>query len=92
MNPTSISRRSWPIQTQDPLHLKGGNSRTRVTIADDDHVPVVLSWEQPELAVLEDAGRVALRAVAVTTEDKIPENGFTFDVTVSTTDGDATQA
>ena len=75
-----------------PPHLKGSNSRTRVTIADDDHVPVLLSWEQPELAVFEDAGRVALRAVAITTEDKIPENGFTFDVRVSTTDGTATQA
>ena len=75
-----------------PPHLQGGNTAATVTIADDDHVPVLLSWEQPELAVLEDAGRVALRAVAVTTEDKIPENGFTFDVRVSTTDGSATQA
>ena len=74
-----------------PPHLGGGNSRTIVTIADDDHAPVLLSWEQPELAVFEDAGRVALRAVAVTKEDKKPETGFTFDVRVSTTDGSATQ-
>ena len=74
-----------------PPHLGGGNSRITVTIDDDDHAPVLLSWEQPELAVFEDAGRVALRAVAVTTEDKIPENGFTFDVRVSTTDGSANE-
>ena len=74
-----------------PPHLGGGNSRARVTIEDNDHVPVTLSWEHPELAVFEDAGRVTLRAVVATTQDRMPENGFAFDVDVFTTDGTATR-
>ena len=74
-----------------PPHLGGGNSRAKVTIDDDDQVPVTLGWEQPELAVFEDAGRVTLRAVATTTQDRMPEKGFAFDVSVFTTDGTATQ-
>ena len=41
------------------------------------------SWEH--------SPRVSLRAIAVTTKDKMPESGFTFDVTVATADGSATQ-
>ena len=72
-------------------HLQGGNARARITITDDDHVPVTLGWEQTEVAVNEDAGSVTLRALAITTTDKRPEDSFTFDVIVTTVDGSATQ-
>ena len=72
-------------------HLQGGNARARVTITDDDHVPVTLTWEQTEVAVNEDDGSVSLRALAITTTDKRPEDSFTFDVIVTTADGSATQ-
>ena len=77
-------------------HLQGGSDTATVTIADNDHVPVVLSWEQAA-ATAEEATSpgstrpVSLRAIAVTTKDKMPESGFTFDVTVATADGSATQ-
>ena len=67
-----------------------------MTIADNDHVPVVLSWEQAA-ATAEEATSpgttrpVSLSAVAVTTKDKMPESGFSFDVTVATANGSATQ-
>ena len=73
------------------LHLQGGNARAKVTITDDDHVPVTLGWEQTEVAVNEDAGSMTLRALAITTTDKRPEDGFTFAVIVTTVDGSATQ-
>ena len=58
---------------------------------DDEHVPVTISWERPDVTVDEDDGSVTLRAFAVTTEDKRPENGFSFDASVYTTNGSATQ-
>ena len=77
-------------------HLQGGPATATVTIADNDHVPVVLSWEQTAVTAEEatspgSARPVSLRAVAVTTKDKMPESGFTFDVTAATADGRATQ-
>ena len=77
-------------------HLQGGSDSATVTIADNDHVPVVLSWEQAAATVEEAASAgstrpVSLSAVAVTTKDKMPESGFTFDVTVATANGSATQ-
>ena len=77
-------------------HLQGGPDTATVTITDNDHVPVVLSWEQAA-ATAEEAtspgstNPVSLRAVAITTKDKRPESGFSFDVTVATADGSATQ-
>ena len=77
-------------------HLQGGPATATVTIADNDHVPVVLSWEQAA-ATAEEATSpgstrpVSLNAVAITTKDKMPESGFSFDVTVATADGSATQ-
>ena len=77
-------------------HLQGGPATATVTIADNDHVPVVLSWEQAAVTAEEATSPgttrpVSLSAVAVTTKDKMPESGFTFDVTVATADGSATQ-
>ena len=77
-------------------HLQGGSDTATVTITDNDHVPVVLSWEQAA-ATAEEATSpgttrpVSLSAVAVTTKDKMPESGFSFDVTVATANGSATQ-
>ena len=67
-----------------------------MTIADNDFVPVVLSWEQAAVTAEEATSPgstrpVSLSAVAVTTKDKRPESGFSFDVTVATADGSATQ-
>ena len=77
-------------------HLQGGPDTGTVTIADNDHVPVVLSWEQAAVTAGEATSPgstrpVSLRAVSVTTKDKMPESGFSFDVTVTTADGRATQ-
>ena len=72
-------------------HLQGGRSTAVVTIQDNEHVPVTLSWEQPDITVAENAGSTVLRAYAVTTVDKRPESGFTFDASISTSNGSATQ-
>ncbi len=72
-------------------HLQGGPSTAVVTIKDNEHVPVTLSWEQPDVTVRENAGSATLRAYAVTTEDKRPEDGFSFDASIRTSDGSATQ-
>ena len=72
-------------------HLQGGPSTAVVTIQDDEHVPVTLSWEQSDITVGENAGSATLRAYAITTEDKRPEDGFAFDASVSTSDGSAVQ-
>ena len=72
-------------------HLRGGPSTAVVTIKDDEHVPVTLSWEQTDTTVGEGAGNATLRAYAVTAVDKRPEDGFSFDATVYTSDGSAAQ-
>ena len=72
-------------------HLQGGPSTAVVTIKDNEHVPVTISWEQPDVTVRENAGSGTLRAYAVTTEDKRPEAGFAFDVSIYTSNGSATQ-
>ena len=72
-------------------HLRGGPSTAVVTIQDNEHVPVTLSWEQPDTTVGEGVGSATLRAYAITTLDKRPEDGFSFDATVQTSDGIATQ-
>ena len=59
-------------------HLQGDPSTAVVTIKDHEHVPVTLSWEQPDVTVREDAGSATMRAYAVTTVDKRPEDGFSF--------------
>ena len=72
-------------------HLRGGRSTATVTIADDDHVPVTIAWDRSSVTVDEGAGTVTLNAVAVTTLDKLPDTGFSFDVSVSLSGGDAVE-
>ena len=57
-------------------HLSEGDTVATVTINDNDHVPVNLSWEQSSFTVDEDAGTVTLRAEVTTEVDKMPESGF----------------
>ena len=78
-------------QTPGLTHLQGGPSTAVVTIQDNEHVPVTLSWEQTDVTVGENAGSATLRAYAVTTVDKRPEDGFSFDASISTSDGSAAQ-
>ena len=73
-------------------HLLGGPADASVTITDNDHVPVTMAWEQTALTVDEDVGSVTLSAVAVTTKDKMPESGFSFDASIDTSDGSATES
>ena len=72
-------------------HLQGGPATATVTIADNDHVPVTLSWEQSDLTVGENVGSATLRAYAITTVDKPPKDGFAFDAAIFTSDDSATQ-
>ena len=72
-------------------HLQGGPATAVVTIQDNEHVPVTISWEQPDLTVGENTGNATLRAYAITTVDKRPEDGFAFDASIRTSDGSAAQ-
>ena len=74
-------------------HASPGRSGSTavVTIQDNEHVPVTLSWEQPDITVSENTGNATLRAYAITTVDKRPEDGFSFDASIYTSDGSATQ-
>ncbi len=78
-------------QTPGLTHLQGGPATAIITIQDNEHVPVTLSWEQPDLTVSENTGNATLRAYAITTVDKRPEDGFSFDASISTSNGSATQ-
>ena len=72
-------------------HLNEGDTEVTVTINDNDHVPVELSWEQSSFTVDEDVGTVTLKAEVTTTVDKMPETGFVAAVSVATVDDSATQ-
>ena len=78
-------------ETPGELHLRGGNSTARVTITDDDPVPLVLGWERPEWSVEESDGTVTLKAVATTIINRMPEEGFSFEATVNTSNGRASR-
>ena len=56
-----------------------------------DDIPITLNWEETSLEAAEDAGSAVLTAVFTTTLDAPPEADFTFEVTLTTTDGSATQ-
>ena len=71
-------------------YVLGSPASAMATAEDDDRVPVTLSWDRTSVTVAERAGTVTLRAVATTTKDKQPESGFSFGVTLTTTDGTAT--
>ena len=72
-------------------HLSEGDTVVTVTITDNDHVPVELSWEQSSFTVDEDEGTVTLTAQVTTTVDKMPETGFVAAVSVETVDDSATR-
>ena len=78
-------------ETPGEPHLRGGNSTARVTITDDDPVPLALGWERPVWSVEEADGLVTLKAVAITTINRMPEEGFSFNAMVNTQNGDARQ-
>ena len=78
-------------ETSGLQHLQGGPKSATITIRDNEHVPVTLSWEQSDITVDEDDGSARLRAHAVTTVDKRPEDGFTFDASIYTSNGSAVQ-
>ena len=72
-------------------HLSEGDTVVTITINDNDHVPVELSWEQSSFTVDEDEGTVTLTAEVTTTVDKMPETGFVAAVSVETVDDSATR-
>ncbi len=73
-------------------HLQGNNASLAVTIADDDHGPVSISWEQSLVTVDEGAGTATLRAVVTTSGSEAPSADFILEATVSSTDGSATKS
>ena len=73
-------------------HLQGTNASLTVTIADDDHGPVTISWQQSTVTVDEDAGTATLRAVATTTQDEAPGADFVLSTSVSSVDGTAARS
>ena len=73
-------------------HLQGNNASLAVTIADDDHGPVTISWEQSSVTVDENAGTATLRAVVTTSGSEAPSADFILEATVSSTDGSATKS
>ena len=73
-------------------HLQGNNASLAVTIADDDHGPVTISWEQSLVTVDEGAGTATLRAVVTTSGSQAPSADFILEATVSSTDGSATKS
>ena len=83
------ARVAW--ETPGEPHLRGGNSTARVTITDDDPVPLVLGWERPEWSVEESDGSVTLKAVAITTINRMPEEGFSFEASVRTSGDSASE-
>ena len=73
-------------------HLQGNNASLAVTIADDDHGPVTISWEQSLVTVDEGAGTAKLRAVVTTSGSQAPSADFILEATVSSTEGSATKS
>ena len=78
-------------ETSRLRHLQGGPKSATITINDNEHVPVTLTWERSDITVDEDDGSATLRAFAVTMVDKQPEDGFTFDAFIHTSNGSAVQ-
>ena len=72
-----------------PPHLKGASAVATVTITDNDHVPVELSWDDDAISVNESAGTFTLTAQLTTTKDKAPETGFSAGLSVASVDGTA---
>ena len=72
-----------------PPHLTGASAVATVTITDNDHVPVELSWDDDAISVNESAGTFTLTAQLTTTTDKAPETGFTAGLSVASANGTA---
>ena len=72
-------------------HLQGSSATARVTIKDNDFVPVTISWDQSSYSVDEHGSTITLQALATTTVDKMPESGYTVDLSAATADDTATQ-
>ena len=77
------------VGTDLPPHLKGASAVATVTITDNDHVPVELSWDDDAISVNESAGTFTLTARLTTTTDKAPETGFSAGLSVASVDGTA---
>ena len=73
-------------------HLQGNNANLAVTIADDDHSPVSISWEQESIAVDEGAGTATLRAVVTTAQNEAPGADFVLQTSVSSVAGSAAKS
>ena len=72
-------------------HLQGPAAIAKVTIRDNDFVPITISWDESFVSIDEHAGTVTLQARATTTVDKMPESGFSVLLSVTTVDDTATQ-
>ena len=58
-------------------HLQGSSATAKVTIKDNDFVPVTISWDQSSYSVDEHGSTITLQALATTAVDKMPESGYT---------------
>ena len=74
-----------------PPGLAGSPAVARVTITDNDHVPVALSWSAPSPTLAEADGTLVLMAHVTTLVDKAPESGFTVPLTAASADDTAMQ-
>ena len=70
-------------------HLLGNNDDLTITIGDDDHGPISLSWETPSVSVDEGAGVVVLRALAITGQNVAPALDFSVQASVTAIEGTA---
>ena len=80
------------LALSDPsiTYLLLGDAVATVTIVDNDHVPVALSWDDAAVTVNEDAGALSMTAQVTTTKNKVPETGFTIALSVASADMGAT--
>ena len=63
----------------------------KVTIRDNDFVPITISWDESTFDLDEHVGTVTLQARATTTDDKMPESGFSVLLSATTAGDTATQ-
>ena len=54
-------------------------------------MPVTISWDQSSYSVDEHGSTITLQARATTAVDKMPESGYTVDLSAVTADDTATQ-
>ena len=73
-------------------HLQGNNASLAVTIADDDHGPVTISWQQSSVTVDEGAGTATLRAFVTTAQNEAPGADFVLQASLSSVAGSAARS